>query len=187
MRSFRVLARMGAFADLALAVLAAGGAATCLQAFRAAGAGPARRAACVAALCVLILAENVPRLGTSFAGSSACLPPPRRVDAWLAAQPPSPLVELPLGKNEPARMWYQIRNQKPMLNGFGTFARPGFGEDMQRLKQPQAPAAIRRLQALGVRYVLIDAVPGNPVTLPPPYQLRYRDAAVSVFELPPGV
>ncbi len=183
-KSFRVLARMGIFADLALAMLAAGGAAHCLRMLRERGLALPLRATGTAAVCILVLVENVPRTGTPFAFSSACLPAPRAVDTWLASQPPGPLVELPLGGPEMNRMWYQLRHQNPTMNGFGTFTRPGYGQDADLLRNPQSPAAIARLRALGVKYVIVDASMGGAHALASPYRLRFEDTVAAAFELP---
>ena len=184
-RGFRVLARMGAFADLALAVLAASALAGMFGAWRRRGGPLWARGLAALLLCLPALAENVPRPGPSYRRASACLPPPRAADAWLASQPDAPLVELPLGDEE-ARMWYQIRHRKPMMNGYATFARPGFGADARLLSAPQSVAAVARLRALGVRYVVLDRDGGALAVLLPPYTLRFDSPGVRVYTLDAG-
>ena len=56
------------------------------------------------------LAAWARRGGPTYRNASACLPPPCADDAWLASQPNAPPVELPLGGDEVAQMWYQTRN-----------------------------------------------------------------------------
>ena len=180
-RGFRVLARMGAFADLALAVLAASAVAAGLDGVAAArrarlGARAWSRPCCAC----WRWRRTCHGAGAPTADSSACLPPPRAADAWLAAQPDAPLVELPLGGDEVARMWYQTRHRKPMLNGYATFGRPGYGADARLLAAPQSSAAIARLRILGVRYVLVDRDPAKPAALPPPYTPRSAAAGVKI-------
>ena len=184
-RSFRVLARMGIFADLAVVVLAAGGAAFCLRALQRRGTSVLWRAVGVTGLCALILLQNASKVGNPFAHSGACLPAPRAVDAWLARQPSAPLVELPLGENETGRMWGQLRHQKRMMNGYATFIRPGYGADKYLLEKPQSLAAIDRLRRLGVRYVVVDASLGGARALSAPYRLKFHDAVAAAYELPP--
>ena len=82
-RGFRVLARMGEFADLALAVLAASAVAAGLAAWRRRGRPSGRAGLAATVLCLLALAENVPRGGPTYRNASACLPPPRaRTPGW---------------------------------------------------------------------------------------------------------
>ena len=83
-------------------------------------------------------------------------------------------------------MWDQTRNRKPMMNGYATFARPGFSADAQLLGDPASrPPPSRACAPSGVRYVVLDRNPAMPAALPPPYALRYADPAVQVYTLPP--
>ena len=61
-------------------------------------------------------------------------------------------------------MWYQTA-RKPMMNGYATFSRPATART-RLLAVPQSPAAIARLRALGVRYVVLDR--GGTAALPRP-------------------
>ncbi len=182
MRSFRVLMRMGVFADLALSVLAAWAVSRVMRRWRAAGATPWQRGLATALLGALILADNVPRGGTAFAQSRACLPPPRAVDRWLASQPPGPLVELPLTGADVARMWFQTQNRKPMVNGYATFSPAGYEEEKADLSSPWTPACLARLRALGIRYIVLDVGTPPPVGHSP-YRKCYADSQVTVYVL----
>jgi hypothetical protein len=187
MRSFRVLMRMGVFADLALSVLAASAVAAASRRWQGAGGDAWRRGLAVALLGLLILADNVPSTGTAFLSSHACLPPVRPVDRWLAAQPPGPLVELPIAQNNVARMWDQTTHHKPMVNGFATFGPRGYEQEALDLSFPWTPMCLARLNRLGIRYVVLDrdAPPPQGHT---PYLRCYNDLTVTVYvraEAPP--
>ena len=201
-RSFRALCRMGCFADLALAILAAGAFAQGWRRWIAARhPGLAARVGVCAGLCLLVLAESVPRAGTAFSRSGP-VPPIRAVDRWLARQPAVAVVELPMTTDphiEGERLWHQLTHQHPMRNGYVTFFPKGYYSDVHTLSQPQSEGAIARLRALGIRYILLDTdnryagratalgkVARMPAALSAPYVLRFTDKNVNVYELPPA-
>lgn len=198
-RSFRALCRMGAFADLALAILAAYGFTLAWKRWITPRQIPWwGRCALYGALCLLILAENVPRNGTVYNHSQA-LPPPRRADLWLAQQPDAPLLSLPLTVDpylEGERLWQEITHHKPMRNGCETFYPRGYYEDVRLLGDPRSAEAITRLRALGIHYVVLEtdnrlagrknilgSIPRMPSALPAPYVLGFDSPNVKVYTL----
>jgi hypothetical protein len=198
---FRVLLRMGAIADLALTVIGA-----CTLVDLARGSARLRslagwkRGGLAVLVCALILLENVPRAGTAFRRSRVNVPRPRAADRWLAAQPPGPVLELPLTVSplaEGQRLWYQLAHRMPMVNGAETFFRERYYDDVHVFATPGSPAALARMRDLHLRYIVLDhrnsytgsdtflgVVPSMPDALPPPLAPRYRDATVSIYETP---
>lgn len=87
---------------------------------------------------------------------NATLPP---VYHWLASQPvPSPVVELPIDDDafhQSPRSYYSTYHHQPLVNGFRSFVPPGYSELAQVLNTFPAPIALRDLQQLGVRYVIV--------------------------------
>jgi hypothetical protein len=151
----RVPARFAAVVDLALAALAAIGAARLLVRM---GSAPARFAMVVLAGAVIVVEgyagplplERVP---------SAEMAVDRAVYEWLATQPHGPMLELPMGKPDPA-VRYQFRtlvHGNRIVNGYS-----GYGSAIEEfLGGPpfteiegmrEALAAVR---GLGVRYVVV--------------------------------
>jgi len=151
----RVPARFAVVVYVALAALASIGAARLLARL----ASPTARLAIVAALALAIVAEG-------YAGSlalervpSAEMAVDRAVYEWLATQPHGPMLELPMGKPDPA-VRYQFRtlvHGNRIVNGYS-----GYGTALEEfLGGPpfteidgvgEALAAVRQL---GVRYVVV--------------------------------
>lgn len=209
-KSFRAVGRMGAFADLAMVVLASAWVASTLARLPQRG-GRGLQAVFAASLCALVLAENLTRTGTAIWGlTHDWRPASRQADRWLAVQPSAPMIELPLTDDhylESVRMWRQLTFYKPMRNGQGTFVPPDYSRDVLTFSHPQSANAVARLRALKVKYVLLDSgkqdvdrldslqrvlgtspttVPGMPPLLPPPYRLAFADAEVKIYALPPA-
>jgi len=164
-------ARFGAIYTLALAVLAAYGMAALLRALS--GPAPAlpvdtglrlashRRGLLVTGLlCLAVLAESWIRpLPVMPVPVGAAVPP---VYHWLAARPFAPVLELPIGLGnktvwaEQAQMMiFATYHWRPIVNGTGGFAPPGYVRDAATYMSFPSPAALRRLRARGVRYVIV--------------------------------
>ncbi len=164
-------ARFGAIYTLALAVLAAYGMAALLRALS--GPAPAlpvdtglwlasrRRGLLVTGLlCLAVLAESWIRpLPVMPVPVGAAVPP---VYHWLAARPFAPVLELPIGLDnktvwaEQAQMMlFATYHWRPIVNGTGGFAPPGYVRDAATYMSFPSPAALRLLRARGVRYVIV--------------------------------
>ncbi len=198
-RSLRGLCRMGIFADLAFAVVAAYGYSLVRQASARKGVPLVLIRSVTVVLCILIWMEAMPKRGTVYAYSQP-VPLRRAVDAWLARQPRGPLLELPLSVHpylEGERLWHEIVNGMPMRNGCETFYPPNYYKDVVLLVDPGAAESVARLRELGIRYVLLDTdnayanqhtpvhdIPPMPPSLPPPYQEAFRDKNVIAYVLP---
>jgi len=167
-------ARFGAIYTLALAVLAAYGMAALLRALS--GPAPAlpvdmglrlashRRGLLVTGLlCLAVLAESWIRpLPVMPVPVGAAVPP---VYHWLAARPFAPVLELPIGLDnktvwaEQAQMMlFATYHWRPIVNGTGGFAPPGYVRDAATYMSFPSPAALRLLRARGVRYVIVHRV-----------------------------
>ena len=148
-------ARFGAIYTLALAVLAAYGAAALLRRLP-------RRATLVAVLlCAGVLAESWIRpLPVAAVPVGANVPPVYR---WLAARPAGRAVlELPIGLANKAiwaeqaeMMYFSTFHWQPIVNGTGGFAPPGYDRDVPRYNAFPASTALRLLHARHVRYVIV--------------------------------
>ncbi len=161
-------ARFGAIYTLALAVLAAYGMAALLRALPGRNAihwerrlASRRRGLLVATLlCLAVLAESWIRpLPVMPVPVGAAVPP---VYHWLAARPFAPVLELPIGLDnktvwaEQAQMMlFATYHWRPIVNGTGGFAPPGYVRDATTYMGFPSPAALRLLRARGVRYVIV--------------------------------
>jgi len=164
-------ARFGAIYTLALAVLAAYGMAALLRALPGRNAidwerrlASRRRGLLVATLlCLAVLAESWIRpLPVMPVPVGAAVPP---VYHWLAARPFAPVLELPIGLDnktvwaEQAQMMlFATYHWRPIVNGTGGFAPPGYVRDAATYMSFPSPAALRLLRARGVRYVIVHRV-----------------------------
>jgi hypothetical protein len=160
--------RFGSIYTLALAVLAAYGVAALLRALRERNAirwerrmASRRRGVLVTALlCLAVLAESWIRpLPVIPVPVGAAVPP---VYHWLAARPFAPVLELPIGLDnktvwaEQAQMMlFATYHWRPIVNGTGGFAPPGYVRDAATYMSFPSPAALRLLRARGVRYVIV--------------------------------
>lgn len=90
------------------------------------------------------------------------------VNHALAALPPGPVVELPVGDahqfiwgfTEPPRMLLSTIDWRPRVNGYTGYFPPGYLTTVDLLNSladpgPATPAALARLDDLGVRYIVI--------------------------------
>ncbi len=148
-------ARFGAIYTLALAVLAAYGAARLLEVRR-------RVAPLLAALlAALVLAESwIAPL------TVAALPVDQSAPAvyrWLAAHPDGgPVLELPIGlatkelwAHQAVMMYYATLHWHPIVNGTGGFAPPGYAHDAPRYASFPSATSLSLLRQRGVRYVVV--------------------------------
>jgi len=111
-------------------------------------------------LCLAVLAESWIRpLPVMPVPVGAAVPPVYR---WLAARPFAPVLELPIGLDnktvwaEQAQMMlFATYHWRPIVNGTGGFAPPGYVRDAATYMSFPSPAALRLLRARGVRYVIV--------------------------------
>jgi len=158
----RVPARFSVVVSLALAVMAAGGAAWLLRRL-------GQRAAIVAAtlLSVAIVLEGA-AAPVPMAWFDASQPGRRQVNAWLKMSPPGGVLELPVSAANPAdfTVGYQFNaliHQHPVVNGYS-----GYDSVLQRLlgdawtplngTAGDIAAAVTGLRSLGVRYIVLHDV-----------------------------
>ncbi len=151
-------ARFGAIYTVALAMLAAYGAARVLSVPRLRGTWGGTFVA--AALCAGVLAESWMRpLPAVPLAVGAATPPAYR---WLAAHPDGRAVlELPIGLGDKTvwaeqaqDMYYATYHWRPIVNGTGGFAPPGYVRNAALYNRFPDAATLRLLRARGVRYVL---------------------------------
>ncbi|MCX6550906.1 MAG: hypothetical protein NTY02_07855 [Acidobacteria bacterium] len=158
MDGLRVPARFIVVVSMALAVLAAGGAAWLLTRLT-----PRVAASVALVLCAALVVEGYGGRLTMCAFSPA-QQPRQALNAWLRASPPGAVVELPISGPElaPFTLEYQLStlaHGHPIVNGYS-----GYGYGLQDfLGGPASPLAytdelphtLRGLRQLGVRYVVV--------------------------------
>ncbi len=118
--------------------------------------GGAGRFAAAALLLAIVGAEYVqqPR-------AVATVPPPPPVYAWLAAQPPGPVLELPLemsageANREQLRQYWSTLHWQPRVNGSSDIAPRAYGALRRDLELFPDARTLGILQALDVRYVIV--------------------------------
>jgi len=148
----RVPARFAIYVIFALAVLAGCGASAVLSRLR-----NRRRAAVAGGLAVVALAES---FGGPVAYTRAPIEPPA-IYRWLAAQePPTAIVELPLGAGDRLHlnalyMLWSTWHFRPMVNGYCTFVPPSYRELTEKLRNFPEAVGVATLQRMGVRYVIL--------------------------------
>jgi hypothetical protein len=155
LEGLRVPARFAVVVYVALAVLAAYGAARLLDRVRA----PTIRGALVLVLGAVTIAEGYMGPLPLERIPSAQMAGDRAAYEWLATQPPGPMVELPLGDPDPA-VRYQLRtliHGNRIVNGYS-----GYGSALQDfLRGPPSTEGgatgdqLALFRALGLRYVVI--------------------------------
>jgi hypothetical protein len=152
----RAPARFAAVVYVALAVLAAYGAVRLLDRVTVS----AIRAAVVLVLGVAAIAEGYMGPLPLERFPSADMAGDRAAYEWLAAQPPGPMIELPLGEPDPA-IRYQFRtliHGNRIVNGYS-----GYGSALQDfLRGPPSTESggadqLAMFRALGLRYVVIHS------------------------------
>lgn len=154
----RVPARFVVIVALALAVLAAGGAAWLLPRLRS-----RTRTAVVCALSALILAEGYggPIVAAPFDPAQRDRRP---LNAWLKAAPTGALLELPIAGPElaPFTLGYQYNtliHRHAIVNGYsgtGSLLQDFLGGTGSPIRDPvEVGEALRGLRAIGVRYVVM--------------------------------
>jgi hypothetical protein len=152
MNGMRVPSRFAMLVNTGLCVLAGYGVAGGLSRMP----GPRMGRAAAAALAALIVAEQwaVPLRFQQVRG----LPTP--ADEWLAHAPPGPVVNLPMYEmnkwfGESKRVYSSVAHWMPLVNGYSSFAPPGYWETVRSLNRFPDPAAIEHLRRIGVRYVIL--------------------------------
>jgi hypothetical protein len=112
-------------------------------------------------------------------------PEPGPADAWLARQPGAgavvvlPMYALPAAHFESLRLVGSIAHWRPLVNGYAGVFPASYASDVATLNTFPAPAAVARLRALYVRFVVV-------------YLGQYPDAErarldAALETLPPGV
>jgi hypothetical protein len=92
----------------------------------------------------------------------------RAVDAWLAAAPiPGAVVILPMyapprAHLEARRLLGSTAHWRPLVNGYSSHFPRGHRETVETLNAFPADAALARLRALGVRYVVLHPDQATP-------------------------
>jgi hypothetical protein len=175
--SLRVPGRFGILVTTGLAVLAGFGAAALARWLDR----PGWRTATLTALGALAVLETwvVPLPLTSVPTS------PGEADRWLATRrDPEAVVVLPMYEAravhlESVRLVGSTAHWHPLVNGYAAYFPPGYFADVGTLNAFPAPAAVDRLRALYVRYVVIHL--GQ-------YRAERRAGLEAALELlPPGV
>ncbi len=143
--------RFSIFVLLALAILAAQGAALILQRFQG------RKVFAIAA--VLVVFPLVESFGGPVPYTSAPATP--AMYRWLRAVPdPAPVVELPLpevkhqGRNA-LYLYWSTSHFKPLANGYGTLAPPVYGELVSAMSDFPDDRGVAALRRFGFRYVIL--------------------------------
>ena len=158
----RVPARFSVIVSLALAVLAAGGAAWLL---RRLSQPAALIVAIVLSVALVLEGSGAPVQMERFDASQ---PGRRQVNAWLKMSPPGGVLELPISTESPAdfTVGYQFNaliHQHPIVNGYS-----GYDSVLQRLLgEASSPlrggadelaATVAGLRRIGVRYIVLHDV-----------------------------
>jgi len=108
----------------------------------------------------------------------ATVPPPPPVYAWLAAQPPGPVLELPLTipatelNREQLRQYWSTFHWQTRINGSSDIAPRAYAALREDLGTFPDARGLGILQALGVRYVIVHRAQYTPAawaTLVPRY------------------
>lgn len=158
----RVPGRLHTLTTLALALLAAGGAARVVAATGARRS--ARTAAVVAASLVLAIAVEGSGFGIGRDGETlAAYPHPRVPQAppGLAGLEP-PLLQLPADKPDNRRYLLWSTDGFPqMMNGRTSFEPAFFDRTLREIECFPAPAAVARLREIGVRTVVVHTDRGS--------------------------
>lgn len=157
----RATARLVAYGVLALGLLAGAGLGWLLARL------PARpvRALAAGAAVVAVGAESFMTVGfVRVPGDDAH----RAVNEALAGREPGAVVELPVGSPsdgwvwafvEMPRQYLSLADGHPRVGGYSGYAPPGFDELAATLETFPAPASLRALDALRVRYVVLRTDP----------------------------
>jgi hypothetical protein len=175
--ALRVPGRFGILVTTGLAVLAGFGAAAVARRLHR----PGWRAVALGGLGALAALEAwavpLPLMSVS--------PDPSAADRWLAARRgPDAVVVLPMyaphaAYFESLRLFASTAHWHPLVNGYGSVSPPGYRADVDTLNTFPAPAAVARLRAMYVRYVVLNIGQYDD-------EVRGRvEAALEV--LPPGV
>jgi hypothetical protein len=91
-------------------------------------------------------------------------------DAFLAVQPPTVVMEWPVPRpdnlgvtHDPLYMLRSTAHWQSLVNGYSGFHPSSYIEFLERMKRFPDPSAVRYLQRIGVRYVVLHSEP-DPVT-----------------------
>ena len=93
-------------------------------------------------------------------------PPASKVDLWLAQQPRVPIAEWPWPRSDalgftraPIYMYRSIRHWQPLVNGYSGNYTEGYIVFLDATRDFPARAAVRHMQDMGVRYVILHSQP----------------------------
>lgn len=157
--AMRVWSRFGLFVTLAVAVLAAYGAAAL-----AAGTGPpwfaGRRSRLVLALAVILTLVELWPAPLAFGWSEVR---PQPVDEWLARQSRGSVAVFPTERGWYGySLWENRAHGQPLAYGYGTFAPPAFEQAAAALAEFPSPASLAQLRAWQVRYLVVTPAGYGP-------------------------
>jgi hypothetical protein len=151
--ALRVPGRFGILVTTGLAVLAGFGAAVITRRLRRPGWRTVALGAFGALAVLEVWAVPLPLMSVS--------PNPGPADRWLAAQPgPDAVAVLPMYEPhavhlESLRLFASTAHWHPLVNGYAGALPPGYAADVSTLNTFPAPAAVARLRAMYVRYVVV--------------------------------
>jgi hypothetical protein len=113
---------------------------------------------------------------------------PPRVYRWLAVQPRAPVLEWPLPDtanlgftDAPRQMYFSTWHWQPLVNGYSGFYPRSFELMVNRTKNFPDTQAIRELQRVGVRYMLLHSVPNEQAYIAARVDLSARPEARLLF------
>jgi len=167
--ALRAVARFAVVTFLAIAVLAAVGLARLVE-----GLAPRGRVVFCAVACALLLAElAAPLRWATLPHDADTLAVYRALDRL----PPGAVAELPMAdrhspndawpNTEAPRMLYSTIDWNPRVNGYSGLNPKGYAREAELLNTFPSDAALQRLQALHVRYVVWHPI-GNVLARPLP-------------------
>ena len=153
-RAIRVPARFAVLVHMLLAVLAGLGIAQLLRRLPSA----AVRNATIAALVAGVVVESLNR-PLELRDMPPDIP---SVYAWLRLEPPSVIVEYPVGglegrsgPQDATYMYYSTAHWRSMLNGYSGFAPASYGALLDRLSDFPSVNSLRYLKERGAQYLLV--------------------------------
>jgi hypothetical protein len=173
--NLRVPARMFVVVSAVIAVLSGAGAARLLS--RIASPIVQRMAACAIVVAVLLESATMPIPLVSVPQT------PPAAYRWLAMQPPGVVLEWPVPQawnlgvtNVPLYMYYSTFHWRPLASGYSGVHPLSFIKLTEHVSDLPRPRAVRYLQRLAVRYVILHSPPSPDAYAVLQRQLRENQA-----------